>query len=348
MEPVKTALCAYGMSGLVFHGPLLETNPRFEITKILERKKQESKGKHPSATIVRYYDEILEDPDIELIIVNTPDQYHFSMVAQAIESGKHVVVEKPFALRSSHADELIHAARQKGVILTVFQNRRWDGDFLTVQKVMKEGLLGRIVEFESHFDRYRNYIQDSWKDHRSSGSGTLYNLGSHLIDQALQLFGMPERIFCDVRNLRKGAEVDDSFDLFMYYESVKCLLRASYLVREPGPRFTLHGERGSFHKWHIDPQEEDLKNGGDPSAPDWGKEPESHRGLIHTEINGKVIREHYDTIPGNYNLFYNNLYDVIREGSSLLVKPEEARNVIRIIEAAYRSGSSGEVIVLND
>ena len=344
MIPVKTALCSYGMSGLVFHGPLLESNPNFEIRKILERKKQVSKGKHPNSTIVRYYDEILDDPEIELVIVNTPDQYHYHMVSQAIHSGKHVVVEKPFTLRSEDANDLIQMAHKNGVLLTVFQNRRWDGDFLTVQKVMEEGILGRLVSFESHFDRYRNAIQDSWKDQRSSGTGTLYNLGSHMIDQALQLFGMPERLYCDVRNQRSGAEVDDSFDLFMHYNDGKCLIRASYLVREPGPRFTLHGTDGSYLKWDLDPQEDDLKSGGDPLAADWGREQEKLWGDLNTEIDGKPFQGKYETIPGNYNIFYDNLFDAIRKGADLLVKPEEARNVISVIEAAYRSGKNGEVV----
>ena len=344
MIPLKAALCSYGMSGVIFHGPLLQSNPNFEITKILERKKQLSKGEHPGSTIVRYYDEILDDPEIELVVVNTPDQYHYHMVSQAISSGKHVVVEKPFTLRSEDADELIHLAHKNGVILTVFQNRRWDGDFLTVQRLIKEGLLGRLVSFESHFDRFRNYIQESWKDQRSSGTGTLYNLGSHMIDQALQLFGMPERVFCDVRNQRSGAEVDDTFDLFMNYNDVKCLIRASYLVREPGPRFTLHGTEGSYLKFNLDPQEDALKTGGDPLSADWGREPESQWGELHTEIKGKLFQGKYETIPGDYNIFYDNLYKAIREGAELLVKPEEARNVISVIEAAYRSGKTGEVV----
>lgn len=348
MIPVKTAICSYGMSGLVFHGPLLAANPHFEITKILERKKQASKEKHPSASIVRYYDDILDDPGIELVVVNTPDQYHFHMALQAIENGKHVVVEKPFTLRTSDADELIHNARKKGVLLTVFQNRRWDGDFLTVQSLIKEKKLGRLVEFESHFDRYRNFLQDSWKDQRSSGSGTLYNLGSHLIDQALVLFGVPDRIFCDVRKLRTGAEVDDSFDLFMLYPEIKCLLRASYLVREPGPRFILHGTDGSFLKWHLDPQEELLKNGVVPDHDGWAREEPSKRGILHTEANGKAIRTLQETVPGDYRVFYDNLYEAIRNGEQLLVRPEESRNVIRIIEAAYKSGRNGEGVSIRD
>ncbi|MFH0756265.1 MAG: Gfo/Idh/MocA family oxidoreductase [Bacteroidota bacterium] len=254
MEILNAAICSYGMSGLVFHGPLLEAHPGFKITKILERRKRESEGKHLKAMIVKEYDEILEDRDIQLVVVNTPDHLHFEMAAAAIRAGKHVVVEKPFTLRADDASKLISMARNKGVILTVFQNRRWDGDFMTVKEIIGSGKLGRLVDFESHFDRYRLEIQESWKD-QSTGTGTLYNLGSHLVDQALHLFGMPGRLYCESRLLRDGAKTDDSFDLLLHYPGFKCMLRSSYLVREPGPRFILHGTAGSYLKWGIDPQE---------------------------------------------------------------------------------------------
>ncbi len=260
MKEINAALCSYGMSGVIFHGPLLKAHPGFTITKILERSKNESEGKHPGATIVRSYNAILEDPKVELVVVNTPDHLHHEMAAKAIRAGKHVVVEKPFTLKTEHADELISLAKEMGVLLTVFQNRRWDGDFLSVKEIIQKGKLGRLVDFESHFDRYRTEIQESWKD-RSTGTGTLYNLGSHLVDQALSLFGMPEHLYCDSRMLRDGALTDDSYDLSLHYPGFKCMVRSSYLVREPGPRFTLHGTTGSYLKWGVDPQEAEMKAG---------------------------------------------------------------------------------------
>ena len=345
MEPVKTALCSYGMSGLVFHGPLLESHPGFKITKILERTRNASAGKHPGAEIVRELKAILKDPSVELVIVNTPDHLHHSMALEAIGAGKHVVVEKPLTLRTGHADELIEAAGRNGVVLTVFQNRRWDGDFLTVREILESGRLGRLVEYESHFDRYRNYLKDSWKD-QATGTGTLYNLGSHLIDQALQLFGTPGRLFCDTRKLREGAKTDDSFDLFLHYDGFKCLVRSSYLVREPGPAFILHGTEGSYLKWGTDPQEQALKDGKLPGSPGWGEEPEQLWGRIHTSYRGETLKGPYPTRAGNYQAFYENLHRVIRHGDRPAVDPKEAREVVRLIEAGYESSREGKVVTL--
>ncbi len=346
MQQINVALSSYGMSGVVFHGPMLESHPGFKISKILERNRNVSSGKHPGAEIVRDFNAILNDQDIELVIVNTPDHLNFEVTRRVIEAGKHAVVEKPFTLKTEDADHLINLARKKGVLLTVYQNRRWDSNFLTVQEIIKQGKLGRLVDFESHFDRYRNYIQDSWKN-QSNGTGTLYNLGSHLVDQILHLFGMPERLFCDSRMLRDEAKTDDSFDLFMHYPEFKCLVRSSYLVREPGPRFILHGTEGSYLKWGDDPQEEALKSGMIPTLDTWVEEPESAWGKINSNFNGFHLHGSYPTIPGNYMGFYDNIYEVIRHNAPLAVTPQQARDVIRVIEAAYESSRIGQVITLD-
>jgi len=333
------------MSGRIFHGPLLQAHPGYKISKILERKRDDSAEKYPEAIIVRDYNAILEDATIELVVVNTPDHLHFDMCTEALLAGKHVVVEKPFTLRTSDAQKLIRLARERACILTVFHNRRWDGDFLTVKEIISSGRLGRLVDFESHFDRYRTFIQKSWKD-QSHGTGTLYNLGSHLIDQALQLFGMPERLFCDSRKLRYGARTDDSYDLFLYYTNHKCLLRSSYLVKEPGPRFILHGTEGSYLKWGIDPQEAALSSDKVPGSDFWGEEAESDWGKINTTYKGKAVLGRHRTIPGNYLAFYDNVYQAIRNSKPLHVRPIQARNVIRIIEAAYKSSREAQVVSL--
>ena len=345
MHEINVALCSYGMSGVVFHGPLLEAHPGFKISKILERNRNESAGKHPDAEIVRDFKSILNDQDIELVIVNTPDHHHFEMTSRVIEAGKHAVVEKPFTLKTEEADMLINMAMRQGVLLTVFHNRRWDSNFLTVQEIIQHGKLGRLVEFESHFDRFRNYIKDSWKN-QSNGTGTLYNLGSHLVDQALHLFGLPDRLFCDSRLLRDGAKTDDSFDLFLHYPEFKCLLRSSYLVKEAGPSFILHGTEGSYLKWSHDPQEDALKAGKVPQLDTWVEEPESAWGKINSNFNGLHLTGSYPTIPANYMGFYDNIYEVIRHNAPLAVTPQQARDVIRIIEAAYESSRIGQVVTL--
>jgi predicted dehydrogenase len=346
MKPIKTALCSYGMSGLVFHGPLLEVHPGYQITKILERHKNESSGKHPGARLVRNYEAIIEDPEIELVVVNTPDHLHVDMASRAMEAGKHVVVEKPFTLRTSDADLLIELARKQGVVLSVYHNRRWDGVYLTVKEVLASGKLGRLVDFEVHFDRYRNYIKESWKD-QSNGTGTLYNLGSHLIDQALNLFGMPDRLFCDTRMLRDGALTDDSYDLLLHYPDFKCMLRSSYLVREPGPSFMLHGTEGSFVAWGSDPQERDLKAGLIPGSEGWGLDPGFSHARINTDFEGKHLEGDYPLVAGNYMAYYDNIYEAIRQGADLLVTARQARDVIRIIEAGYESSRLGQVVHLD-
>jgi predicted dehydrogenase len=211
---------------------------------------------------------------------------------------------------------------------------------MTVKKIINEGLLGRLVEYEAHFDRYRNYLQkESWKEQPSSQTGSIYNLGSHLIDQALLLFGLPAAVFADIRALRTGAEVDDAFTLLLRYPEIKVTLKVSYLVREPGPKFTLHGTHGSFLKWGADPQEEDLKSGRQPGSPGWGEEQEEYWGILNTEINGQQYKKKYKTLPGNYMAYYDDIWDAITNNRKPSVTAEQGRDVIRIIEAAKESNS---------
>jgi scyllo-inositol 2-dehydrogenase (NADP+) len=346
MNPINTALCSYGMSGLVFHGPLLEAHPGYNIARILERNRHDSEGKHPGAKLVRDYDSIIGDPSIELVVVNTPDHLHMEMATRAIQAGKHVVVEKPFTLKAGDADRLTELADKQGVILSVFHNRRWDGVYLTVQKVIHSGQLGRLVDFEVHFDRFRNYIKESWKD-QAHGTGTLYNLGSHLVDQTLNLFGMPDSLFCDTRMLRDGALTDDSYDLLLHYQGFKCMLRSSYLVREPGPSFILHGTEGSFLTWGSDPQERDLKAGLIPGYEGWGVDPSFSHAKINTDFDGEHLEGDYPLLPGNYLAYYDNIHEAIRNKAQLIVTPQQAGDVIRIIEAAYQSSRKGEVVQFN-
>ncbi|MDW7695108.1 Gfo/Idh/MocA family oxidoreductase [Flammeovirgaceae bacterium SG7u.111] len=344
-KPIITALAAYGMSGLVFHGPLLLANSGFEIKKILERTKNISKDKHPAAEIVRDFEAILYDEEIELVIINTPDYLHFDMVKQAIGKGKHVVVEKPITLKTEEANELISLAKAKGIILSVFQNRRWDGDYLTVKKVVEGKMLGRLVEFESHYDRYRNFIQEgTWKEESGAGTGVLYNLGSHMIDQVVDLFGMPKAITADLRIQRTGGKVTDAYDLRLDYPELKVVLKCSYLAREPGPRYQLHGTEGSFTKYGIDPQEEMLKAGFLPIGNDWGTEPEQDWGFINTSINGLHVDGTVETEAGCYGEYYKNIYEAIREGAELKVKPEQSRDVIKLIELAIESDNLKKTI----
>ena len=346
MNKIQVGLASFGMSGKVFHAPILAHHQGFQMVKIVERSKDEASKIYPGILSVRSFDELLNDDAIELIVVNTPDPTHFEYARKSLEAGKHVVVEKPFTQNIGHGESLIDLAAKKNLILSVFQNRRWDGDFLTVRKVLESGCLGRLVEFESNYMRYRNYIQpNTWKESLAQGIGLTYNLGSHMIDQAVALFGMPDAVWADIDNMRTGSEIDDYYHIRLIYPEIKVTLKASYLVREEGARYTLHGVDGSFLKYGLDPQEEMLKQGGNPSMPDWGKEPENQWGILNTEINGLHIRGKVETTPGNYAAYYDNIYDVIRNGAGLEVTPEQSLNVIRLVEAALESSRNRQVVV---
>jgi len=338
MKPViHVGILSFGMSGKVFHAPLLHVNPGFAITKIMQRTGSNALEQYPYVEIVRNIEDIILDPEIDVVLVNTPDHTHFDFAKRALEAGKHVVVEKPFVLNVKEGESLIDFALKKKKILTVFQNRRWEGDFLTIRNILDQKLLGRLVEYEAHFDRFRNFIRDSWKEKADNRTGTLYNLGSHLIDQALVLFGMPSGVYADIRKQRTGAQVDDLFDLSLYYPDVKVTLKGSYLVREQGPRFLIHGTEGSFVKYGADPQEEALTAGRFPNEPGWGAEPEDKWGILNTTINGLHYRGKVETLLGCYHQFYNELYETLTSGREITVNPRESLNGIKIILAAYES-----------
>jgi scyllo-inositol 2-dehydrogenase (NADP+) len=347
---IQTGLASYGMSGIVYHGPLLAAHSGFQLRKIVERTSQRSRQSYPEAEIVNSFEALLADPKIQLIIVNTPDPLHFTMAEQALKAGKHVVVEKPFTLTSQEANLLTELARTKGKVLSIFQSRRWHGDFLTVQKIIDNGWLGQLVEYEAHYTRFRNYIvANTWKEgwqEDTPGSGILYNLGSHLIDQALVLFGLPERVTADVRIQRPGGKVPDAYELIMEYGSLKVTLKSSYLVRETGPSFVLHGTEGSFIKYGSDPQEEAMKNGLVPGKAGWGQEPEAEWGLLNTQLDGLHLRGKVETLPGNYLTYYDQLHRAIVQGSKPPVTAEEATSVIRIIEAAKESSHTKRSVVI--
>ncbi len=345
MKPIVTALCSFGMSGQVFHGPSLKVLPQFKIHKILERHLRISEKFYPQATIVNEFEKILHDPVVELVIVNTPDYLHFEMAKQAMEAGKHVVVEKPFVKRSEDAVLLMEIAKRQKVTLTVYQNRRLDGGFLTVQKLLENKMLGRVVEYECHYDRYRNFIQEgSWKEDGDERTGVLFNLGPHIVDQALVLFGKPHAVTAHLSVLRTGGRTTDQFNIRLHYKGFVATLRCSYLVREMGPQFIIHGTEGSFLKMGTDPQEDMLKINRLPDEPGWGKEPSGDWGKLNTSVNGLHYEGKVETIPGNYALFYTNLYHTIREGEPLMVKPEEALMTIKVLEACLESNRLGKTV----
>ncbi len=345
MDPIKTAILSYGVSGKVFHAPLLNAHGGFEIKKIVQRHGTEAAEDYPGVEVVNSVESVFNDPALELVIVTTVNETHFDFSRRALEAGKHTIVEKPFTNTIDEGRKLIELAEKNRKTLSVFQNRRWDSDFLTVKKIIEEGRLGRLVEYESCFDRYKNFIQpNTWKEATGPGSGLLYNLGPHLIDQAIVFFGKPEAVFADIRKIRDNSTVDDYFEIILYYSNIKVRLHSSYLVRSPNPRFVLHGTLGSFIKYGLDPQEDAMKKGGVPGTPEWGEEAERFRGVLETETGGKYIKQKIKTEAGNYLKYYDGIYASIREGKAVPVSPEDALINIRIIELAYQSATERKAV----
>ena len=338
MNQVKTAFAGYGPGGNIYNSPILSSIPGFKVEKILTSSTANitvAKKDFPEAQIVDDFSDILKDAEIDLVIITLPNHLHFSFAKQALEAGKHVLVEKPFTTNVKEANELINLAHQKGLILSVHHNRRWDSDFRTVKKVVESGILGKVVEYEAHFDRFRNEIKPGWKEKKeNAGSGILYDLGSHLIDQALTLFGLPKEVFADIRMQRDGAKVPDAFELLLFYPNLKVTLKAGQLVKEKGATFQIFGTKGSFVKHGADVQEEALKQGKKPSEfSDWGVEPREIWGRLNTVDEERQV----ESERGNYPLIYQNLFKAITAGEPLAVTPQQARDVIRIIEAAQKS-----------
>jgi len=346
-QPVRTALCSFGMSGWVFHAPFIAINPGFELYAVWERTKNLSQTKYPGVKIVRSLEEMLSDPSIELVVVNTPNATHYEYTKKALQAGKHVIVEKPFTITVAEGEELIQLAKECNRIITVYQNRRFDSDYRTVKKIVDEGWLGQIVEAEIHYDRYKEEIGPKLhKETPGPGTGLLYDLGSHLLDQAIQFFGMPESVFADIAIMRKVSKVDDYMELLLFYPGLRVRVKSSYVVREALPSYVFHGTKGSFIKARTDVQEVMLQASVVPGGPEWGVEPGSEKGLLHTEKDGKIIREYIPSLKGNYGDYYDQLYKAIRENAPVPVTAEQGLNIIRIIEAAYESNRDKKVVAV--
>ncbi|QHL87508.1 oxidoreductase [Nibribacter ruber] len=350
---IHVGLIGYGMAGQVFHAPFVEAVEGLELTRIRESREENillAQERYPKAVVTAHVQDILKDDDIDLVIVAVPNSAHYSLAKEALLAGKHVVVEKPFTVTSAEAGELIELAKAQHKILTVYHNRRWDSDFKTVQKLVQQQLLGNLVEYRAHFDRFRNAIRpNTWKEQAVPGTTILYDLGSHLIDQALTLFGMPQSIWADIRSQREGSQIPDKFETILFYDKLKVVLTAGMLVREPGPRYILHGDKGSFLKHGLDVQEEALKQGLFPKdlPATWGVEPENLWGHLNTEIQGLHFLGKVESEVGDYRGFYENVKQAILGEADLEVKPEQARDVIRVIELAMQSSAEKRVVAVD-
>lgn len=346
MKKIRTALLSYGMSGKIFHAPFLTTHSGFELTGAWERSKKLIQIDYPNLKSYATLEQLLAD-DIELVIVNTPVDTHYNYAIQVLKAGKHAIVEKSFTTTVDEAASLMNMANETGLKLSVFHNRRWDSDFKTVKDILDQNLLGEIVEAEIRFDRYNpNLSAKAWKENQNVGAGILKDLGSHIIDQALYLFGFPDAVFADVRCLREHSKVDDNIDIILYYPEKRVRLHAGFFNKEQQPGFMLQGRNGSFFKPRADVQEDTLKAGNKPNRDDWGTEPEDKAGLMHIVTDGKTIRKNAPTLKGNYHSFFDGVYDAIRNGKPEPVTAEDGLKVMTIIEAVLKSNELKRVVTL--
>jgi scyllo-inositol 2-dehydrogenase (NADP+) len=337
MMSINVGLIGYGLSGSVFHAPIIDKVNGLTLKAVVSSNAAKVQQDYPYVEVLPDTDSLLQQKEIDVVVITSPNTTHYEYAKNAILAEKHVVVEKPFTVTSEEADELIALAKKHGVLLTVYQNRRWDNDFLTIRRLLQTNVLGDLSTYEAHFDRFRPDIQNRWREQNLPGSGILYDLGSHLIDQALVLFGMPNTIWADLRTEREGAKAIDYFHLVLGYQHMRVILHSGSLVRKTGPRFILHGNKGSFIKYGLDPQEDQLKKGVRPGDPGWGEDLPENFGQLTTEMGGLSIQGTIKTLPGRYEVFYESLVEAIHSGNSAPVLAEEARNTIRIIEYAMKS-----------
>ncbi|WP_348799213.1 Gfo/Idh/MocA family oxidoreductase [Flavobacterium adhaerens] len=346
MQKIKTALLSYGMSGKIFHAPFLELHEGFELLGSWERSKHLIQLDYSNVKSYPTLEEVLKS-DAELIIVNTPVGTHFEYAKQVLLAGKHAVVEKAFTTTVAEAQELADLAKKKGLKLSVFQNRRWDSDLKTVQKIVTDNVLGELVEAEFHFDRYNPLLSPkAHKETLNDGAGILKDLGPHIIDQALYLFGFPKSVFADIQITREHSLVDDWFDISLFYPDFRVRLKAGFFVREANPAYVIHGKKGSFLKPRGDVQEDELKLNKKPNLDSWGTEPKELEGLLHTEINGKIVKEKIPTLQGNYYHYFDAVYQAIADNKPEPVTAQDGVRVMQIIEAAILSNDQRTIVTL--
>ncbi|WP_436414835.1 oxidoreductase [Petrimonas sp.] len=346
---IHVGIIGYGLSGRVFHAPFIDVVDGYELTKISTANPDRIKminERYPSTSVVADGQDIINDPDIDLVIVTSPNTDHFRWAKEALLADKHAMVEKPFTTTVAGADELIELSKKQRKILTVYHNRRFTSDTKTVKKLLDSGLLGEVRDYESHFDRYRPEPRPfgAWREKPLPGSGIFYDLGSHLIDQTLWFFGMPTAVTAEINSQRPWAKADDRFDVRLHYPAFTATLKSGMLCKIPGPTYMIHGTNGSYVKYGLDVQEATLDGGAIPEGKNWGREPEEIWGTINAEYNGVKIQGKIESECGDYREYFINLREAIWGKAAIAVKPEEARNVMKIIELAFQSSEERRTI----
>jgi predicted dehydrogenase len=327
------------MGGRVFHAPLISSVEGLELAAVVERSSSHAAERYPGLTTYRTLEAMLTEASLDLFVVSTPSGTHFEIARQILEGGRNVVVDKPACVTSSEIAQLMEIAKARGVLLTPFHNRRWDSDFLTIQKLLHEGSLGRVVAFASRFDRWRPTQPTTrlWKEDAKQGGGVLLDLGTHLADQALALFGKPEGVSAEVVRERDGEGANDAFTVRLCYQGLTVTLAANSLSFPPGPRFHLRGTKGNYWKTGLDPQEAALNRITRITDPAWGEEPASDWGTLHVDINGGTVTRPVRPVAGNYRRFYEGVRDAVLGNGPTPVAAIDAWRVARMLEWAAES-----------
>jgi predicted dehydrogenase len=342
---LNVGVVGYGFATQTFHAPLISSLPGLRLAAISTSAPAKVQADWPEAAIETTPEALFMRPDIDLVVIPTPNDTHFPLAALALAAGKHVIVDKPFTVTLAEARQLDAQARSAGLVLSVFHNRRWDADFLTLRQVVASGQLGAISHFESHFDRYRPQVRARWRELAVPGSGLWFDLGSHLLDQALQLFGLPESITLDIARQRENAQADDFFHAILRYGQTRVILHGGSLVTVPAARFTVHGQQGSFIKYGLDPQEDALKARSYPPSPAWGRDPLA---ATLTVWNGDSCEStELACVPGDYPAYYGAVRDAILGLGPNPVTAAEAMRVIALLELGLQSAQEGRTLTVS-
>ncbi|WP_353085670.1 oxidoreductase [Stenotrophomonas sp.] len=342
---LQVGLIGYGLAGSVFHAPLILHTPGLALHSIVSSQRDRLLRSFTDVAICETPEALFNDPAIDAVVIATPNEAHAPLALAALAAGKHVLVDKPFALTVAEAEAVVKAAQDAERVVTVFQNRRHDADFLTLTQVIAAGSIGRVAECHSHFDRFRPQVRDRWRESDAPGSGLWMDLGPHLLDQMLQLFGWPDAISADLMAQREHALGNDYFHAVLHYPRHRAILHAGSLVAASGPRFIVHGDAGSYLKDGLDVQEDQLRRGVAPGAPGWGLDPQ-HGHLVRIDADGHTQRTTVDNVPGDYRAFYAAFRDAMLGVGEAPVSTAQALQLMRLLEAGAESARSGQRVAL--
>lgn len=340
---LRAGLIGYGLAGRFFHAPLLHA-AGIEVALVATRRNEELAHDFPHAHALPDPMAVATSAAIDLVVVASPNDTHFPLAMAALQAGHAVVIDKPFTCTAEEAGQLLALARRKGLLLSAFHNRRWDSDFLTLRRCLERGDLGEVLSYECHFDRFRPQVAERWRERPGPGTGLLYDLGPHLVDQALTLFGRPDWLLADIHIQRPGAVVDDAFRLLMGKGKLRILLSATLMAPAPGPKFVVHGDRGSFIQYGIDVQEDQLKAGKRPGDAGFGVGPAEHSAILTTVGPNGTATAPLPSLPGNWSAYYVGIRRALEEGAPVPVRAEDARDTIQILELALRSHQEGKKV----